>query len=657
MKRKSLEKWIPLFTLPLTLAVCLVLWIVMSNNTYTEVLSENGVWDLRSFDFKNESARVVGDVEFIPNVLLTPEEFEARSDEILVGRPEDICQYATSRIRLLLPDNATYMLAGRSTDYSDRMYINGKWIVNVGSPGDSRETTIPNTADLTFMGEPEDGVLEIVQQVSNFVHREGGNHSDFRIGYPDVVRATYRHDVTAIIMGCFLALFLVHLTLYFILRVYKANLYFALFCLMWFLRTGVTGVKVFSSLLPGLSWYVKFRMEYVALPVTGILIILMLHEMFPDILPKWFRRAVYVVSGAFVALFLFTDTVFMSWAMFGCYAYQAVSILIVLVCFIRKFRSPDSTQMVSLAGTAIFLYAGLRDMFYYSDILLPPFVNADLSQISMLIFVFFQMTAMFMGTVHAAEEAKAAEQRLTAENALLARMDKLKTEFLGNLSHELKLPLAVVSSHAQVVRVYEEQKAEPDAFIIDRMLLAASEAERLAGVVTQLLDLTRIEENRIDCHIEARDIVEIIREAINTFYPVLNKNHNTIKTDLPKEFPAALCDAERVNQVLLNLISNSIRFTRYGVITVSVREENGFAAVTVRDTGTGIESDRLPFIFDRYFSTAPDGNGTGLGLYITRQLVEAQGGKIKIESEPGKGTAVTFTLPLAGDGKEDKQVI
>lgn len=104
MKYKSLEKWIPLFTLPLTLAVCFALWIIMSNNTYTEIYGENGVWDLRSFDFENESARVLGDVEFIPDALLTPEEFEARADEIQVGRPEDVCEYSTSRIRILLPD-------------------------------------------------------------------------------------------------------------------------------------------------------------------------------------------------------------------------------------------------------------------------------------------------------------------------------------------------------------------------------------------------------------------------------------------------------------------------------------------------------------------------------------------------------------------------
>lgn len=649
--KKSFEKWIPLITLPVMLAVCLALWMIASNATYTEVHSDSGVWDLRDFDFENASARVIGAVEYIPNALLTPEEFEARSDEILLGNPQDVAAYSTSRIRVLLPDDTTYMLAGRSTDYSDILYVNGKLMAQVGKPGETKETSVPNTTVLTLMDEPVNGEIVILQQTSNFVHRESGRHDDFRIGHPEVVRAAYRSDVSAIIMGCFLALFLVHLALFAILRSYRANLYFALFCLVWFFRTGVTGMKILSTLLPNLSWYAKFRIEYLSLPITGILIILMLNELFPGVLPRWFRRAAYALGVVFCGIFLFTDTVFMSWAMFGCYAYQGAAILTVLVCFLLRFRKPSVAQVVSLTGVALFLYAGLRDMFYHNDILLPPIVNADLAQISMLIFVFCQMTAMFIGTVYAAEIAKESEQRMVMEKAALEEINKLKTEFLGNVSHELNTPLTIVSALSQRAEAMIQKDPIPLDKVVSKLRQLDGEAHRMAAIVSQLQDVTRMEENRTDWRFEMTDITALVSEVADVYYPEKGIRGNTLHVDIPENLPPVRCDREYIRRVLLNILVNAMRFTQNGNVMVAVRQEDDMLAISVADTGSGIAPERMPYLFDRYYSKeirddiAP--SGMGLGLYIARQTVEAHGGTITVDSELGKGTSVTFTLPIA----------
>lgn len=646
-----LKKWLPFAVLPVILAACFALWSVASRATYTEVLSDTGVWDLRGLDFEHTSARIVGAVEFIPNALLTPEEFEARAEEIQVGNPGAAAAYSTCRLRILLPEDATYMVAGQSIDYSDTFYLNGKLMAEIGQPGETKETSIPNTAVLMFMDEPAGGEIVIVQQTSNFVHRASGGFDDWRVGYPSVVQAIFRSDVTAIIMGCFLALFLVHLTLFSILRSYRPNLYFSLFCLVWFLRTGVTDMKLFSTLLPAMSWYVKFRIEYLSLPVTGILIIQMLAALFPGILPRWFRRAVYGLGAVFIVLFLFTDTMFMSWAMFGCYAYQGVAIAIVLVCFLGRLRRPNMAQVISLIGVALFLYAGLRDMFYHNNILLPPVVNADLSQVSMLIFIFFQMTAMFIGTVYAAEEAKASEQRMAMEKAALEEIGRLKTEFLGNISHELRTPLTVMSSHAQLVLERLKGSTAPDTYIMQKMLLLDGEAHRMAAVVDQLRDVTRMEENRTEWRFEPTDIASLIQDALDSYYPALVRAGNTLRTDLPKDLPAAYCDREHIRRVLLNIVMNAVRFTSHGSVTVAATVAGAFLAVSVTDTGSGIARENLPYLFDRYYSrearsdVAP--TGTGLGLYIAKRTVEAHGGSITAQSEVGRGTTITFTLPLA----------
>lgn len=640
MKRTHLQNFIPLLTLPVMLAVCLALWMTMSNIRYAEVESSTGVWDLRGFDFPNESARVVGAVEYIPNALLTPEEFDARADEIQIGYPQNAASFSTSRIRILLPEGS-YLIAGRSIDYSDRVYINGKLMAEIGIPGETKQTSVPDTADLSFMDEPVDGVITIVQQTSNFVHREGGWHDDWRIGYTEIVRASYRHDVTAIVMGCFLALFLVHLALFFILRSYRANLYFSLFCLMWFLRTGVTGVKVFSTLLPWLSWYVKFRVEYLSLPVTGTLIILMLNELFPDILPKWFRRAVYALSAIFIGIFLFADTYFMSWAILGCYAYEGTSILIVAAYFILRFRRANPAQLMSIIGSALFLYAGLRDMFYYSDIpLLPPYVNADLSEISMLIFVFFQMTAMFIGTVHAAEEARAAEQRLTAENAALDRVNRMRNDLTTTVSHEMRTPLAVMSAYAQLsVEAIREGRSDPQT--TSNLEMISTEALRLADMATDLLQLSIAQED--DAARTRFDLGGVLRQTAHLCEPMLNKGGNTLTLSVADHLPEVHGNAGELTQVLWNLLSNTAAHTSNGEVTVSAEMNESQIAVTVRDTGEGIAPALLPHVFER---RRGDGAGTGVGLAVCREIIEAHGGRITAESEPGQGTAIVFTIPV-----------
>lgn len=654
MPTESRKNLIPFITLPLMLAACIALLLLAGNSQFERTEGHGATWDLSDFSFESSSALLVGEVEYIPDALLTPEEFDARANEALIGDPGDELSFCTSRQFITVPDGHVYRLIIQSVDYAERLYINGTWMADVGMPGESAETSTPGTSMLSYTIEPEDGQIVIVRQASNFVHREAGWHDGIYIGWSTVLGPLADNGVTLMIMGCFLALFLVHLALYLILRSYKANLYFALFCLVWFLRTSVTGVKELANLVPDLSWDVAFRIEYLALPATAVLIILMLSELFPGVLPRWFKRAVYVLSGLFVGIFLFAPTLVSSWAIIGCYIYMGASIIVVLVCFLLRFRRPRPEQIISLLGTALFLYSGFRDMFYYSGIHLPPMGNMDLSRITMLFFVLCQMTAMFMGTLRATEEARAAEQRLTVENAALDKLNQMKTEFLGNISHELKAPLTAMSSHAQIVVEHENQSNTPDTYVLDKMLLLDAEAKRMAASVSQLQDVSRIEEGQMDWHFEPVDCRALVQGVVTSFFPAPIRNRNTLVVDLPETLPLVLCDAEHIRRVLLNLITNAVRFTKEGSITLLAQQQSDCVAITVSDTGSGIAPERMPYLFDRYYSKEVSDEvrptGSGLGLFIAKRTIQAHGGTIWAESEVGAGSSFTFTLPLAERG-------
>lgn len=236
------------------------------------------------------------------------------------------------------------------------------------------------------------------------------------------------------------------------------------------------------------------------------------------------------------------------------------------------------------------------------------------------------------------------------EKALLEQLDKLKTEFLGNVSHELKTPLTVMSGYAQTSEMQLSAQPENEA-VANKMKIISSEAERMALMVGQILDVTRIEEGRMIIDKKPCRINEIIQSAADTHFPILNKNNNRLKLKIDSGLPKINADALKITQVIVNLIANAARFTADGEITVSARYADGFVETIVSDTGAGIEKERLDDIFGRFNkndSPAGTETGTGLGLYICKYIVEAHGGKIGVESEIGKGSAFRFTLPAAG---------
>jgi signal transduction histidine kinase len=241
--------------------------------------------------------------------------------------------------------------------------------------------------------------------------------------------------------------------------------------------------------------------------------------------------------------------------------------------------------------------------------------------------------------------------RYDVQQEELLRLDKMKTEFLGNISHELKTPLAVMSGHAQTAqaKLAALPESEETLALAEKMTIIVSAADSLSMMVEQILNVTKMEEGRMVWDFRMCRIGEIIRSAVRSHFPVLNKYENELIIRDDPEIPEIYADARAIEQVVVNLIANAARHTKQGTITISAESiKEGGTAVTVEDTGTGISPGYLPHIFERYNRPEHPGEtdtGTGLGLYVSRQIIEAHGGEISVESELGKGTKIRFTLP------------
>lgn len=234
---------------------------------------------------------------------------------------------------------------------------------------------------------------------------------------------------------------------------------------------------------------------------------------------------------------------------------------------------------------------------------------------------------------------------IVSEHDMLVQVNEMKTAFLSDASHELKTPLAAMSGYAQNAEI-ELVNGADTALIQEKLKRITSESNRMALMVTQILDATRIEEGRMVLELAPCDIESIVRETIETYFAVLNKNNNRLALRIPLELPKVEADSSRLQRVFVNLISNALKHTKNGTILIKAEEEEGFVKITVKDTGSGISEEDMPHIWERYYKGKHSETGTGLGLFICKFIVESHGGRIWAESEVGSGTEFIFTLPI-----------
>jgi two-component system phosphate regulon sensor histidine kinase PhoR len=177
-----------------------------------------------------------------------------------------------------------------------------------------------------------------------------------------------------------------------------------------------------------------------------------------------------------------------------------------------------------------------------------------------------------------------------------------------------------------------------------------AEADRLAQMVNELGELSRIESGQVPLVKTSVSIIDVVHQVVERLHLQAERAGLSIVVSAGNDLPRVMADADRIGQVLVNIVHNAIKFTPAGGrITISARAEGGNMLVSVADTGIGIDSDDLPRVFERFYKAdkSRSGGGTGLGLAIAKHILQLHGGEIRAESQPGKGSTFTFSLPLS----------
>ncbi|MDH7577185.1 MAG: ATP-binding protein [Bacillota bacterium] len=229
----------------------------------------------------------------------------------------------------------------------------------------------------------------------------------------------------------------------------------------------------------------------------------------------------------------------------------------------------------------------------------------------------------------------------------IRRLERVRAEFVANVSHELKTPITAVKGFAETLlsgALYNYRAAEEFVHIINE------EAERLSRLILDLLELSKIESREVKMQVEPLELGAQIKWIVNKLKPQFQKKGLTLSTDLPAGAFFVQADRDRLEQVFLNLLDNSLKYTPGGgQVEVSLQEQENEVVVGIKDNGIGIPSEDLPRIFERFYrvdkARSRKLGGTGLGLAIVKHLVEAHRGRVWVESELGKGSVFYFSLP------------
>jgi signal transduction histidine kinase len=222
---------------------------------------------------------------------------------------------------------------------------------------------------------------------------------------------------------------------------------------------------------------------------------------------------------------------------------------------------------------------------------------------------------------------------------------RLRDEFFSVASHELRTPITSLALQLQLL-----SRALPaDSRERARLSTAERQVRRLASLVSSLLDVSRIAAGRLELQRVPAELGQLAREALERLAPVFSEAGCEVHVELPPEPVRGLWDVQRLDQVLVNLLSNAAKYGAGKPVHVALREEGGRALLTVRDEGIGIAPEVLPRLFGRFERgvSVRHYGGLGLGLYITKQIIERHGGSIWVDSKEGHGTTFYFSLPAA----------
>ena len=649
----------------LFLCAVLIVLVLVGITAATRATQIRNTEELAGFDFSSNIAYISPECfETYPGKLLKPEDFSSGTPRLPIGEMrEDTMTYSTYRITLNLDANKIYGLSGYSATYAQMVWINGVLRSTVGIPGDSIETSVPKTNYYAVYFEAVPGENEIIIQRSGFIHSSGGQLFSLYLGEQEQIGLVHNGIVlrSALVIGIMLMASFFFLGVYFFISNHRQFLWFSLSCLFIAFRSLCVDHKLIMILMPDLSWHLAHKLEYMATIAFIAFFFIYLNNMFGWRVPRAIDASGIAACVAFFLISLLSPSVVYT-RLLPFFQYIALVYGFCFILFtIKRIRGAGADdagitaglpeRIAILAGTIGMVSVYCADLFLH-ELFAGIYEDMNLSQIGMLVFVYANTLALIQSFDRKEQKLRQAlrnERDMEETNRMYVRLDKIKSDFLGNISHELKTPLTVMSGYAQQT-AKELEHGFSDENTQKNLMTIVSEAARLAQLADQALETSVNWQDGITMAPVA--VEKIVDRAVAVCKPILDRHNTRIESMPGDECVQVTANLDMVVQVLINLCVNAGRHTRGGVVQIRAypSEDGDYVLFSVVDDGTGIPAGLLPHVFDR--GVSGDGK-SGLGLSICKEIVESHSGTIEVHSQSEgnsehfkTGTTVTFTLPI-----------
>lgn len=537
-----------------------------------------------------------------------------------------------------------------------RLYNHGRLIAENGRIATQKHLEVPayqpKLVSLTPLQYDDRAELDLVLQTSNFHYQWGGPWYPLRLTDRNgIVELREKPIIQAMLSATILiAASLFGLFMFASRPTQKVLLYFSLLCLSMGLRRLLIDERILYFYL-GEHWHALQALENICTYLAFPLFISYFSHRFPVKQSKIVSRLSWLAITPFCLLALTTDVAFYTRFNVPFQILILISLPYIFYTFFKVLKEKRYGAKLFGFGLAIFIITVVNDILAYSYVITAP----NLAHLGILAFVIFQGIDLAKSYLHNFETIEDLSITLQSQNRELIRIDSFKDEFLATTSHELRTPLHGIAGLAR--HLLQDPSLILNNSQKHKLDLIASSTQRLSALVNDILDFESIKHGQLKLYKKPVDLDTLCQSVINTLKPLLEGRDIHLSAQISEQARWVFADENRIQQILYNLLGNAIKFTEEGYIQVDATLESSHSQQTdqhgvmleIRDTGMGISPDKLDMLFEPFQSKQDNPeytSGSGLGLSISRQLVRQHGSELLIDSQPGSGTRIWFTLPL-----------